>query len=169
MKDFSTIFLFIFFVLVIIDCLMVEADTCKPSGKLKGKNPPPGKCNKGHDSDCCKEGKFYNTYKCSPPVSNHTKATLTLNGFDSGEEGGSPCECDDKKKRCMKYINIHGNGKIVKAKVVDECDSTMGCDDEHDFQPPCANNIVNASDAVWDDLGVCGDKRGEMKIYWSDT
>ncbi|MBA0880513.1 hypothetical protein Goshw_010403 [Gossypium schwendimanii] len=162
---------------------MVEADTCKPSGKLRGKKPPPGKCNKGHDSDCCKEGKFYNTYKCSPPVSNHTKATLTLNGFDSGEDGGSPCECDDKfhedselivalstgwfnkKKRCMKYINIHGNGKIVKAKVVDECDSTMGCDDEHDFQPPCANNIVDASDAVWDSLGVCGDKRGKMEIY----
>ncbi|KAG4169832.1 hypothetical protein ERO13_A12G105900v2 [Gossypium hirsutum] len=187
MKGFSTIFLFSLFVLVIIDCLMVEADTCKPSGKLRGKKPPPGKCNKGHDSDCCKEGKFYDTYKCSPPVSNHTKATFTLNGFDSGEDGGSPCECDDKfhehselivalstgwfnkKKWCMKYINIHGNGKTVKAKVVDKCDSTMGCDDEHNFQPPCTNNIVDASDAVWDALGVCGDKRGEMEIYWSDA
>ncbi|KAH1073682.1 hypothetical protein J1N35_026010 [Gossypium stocksii] len=69
----------------------------------------------------------------------------------------------------MKYINIHGNGKVIKAKVVNECDSTMGCDDEHDFQPPCANNIVDASDAVWDALGVCGDKRGEMEIYWTDS
>ncbi|PPS14004.1 hypothetical protein GOBAR_AA06566 [Gossypium barbadense] len=161
---------------------MVEADTCKPSGKLRGKKPPPGKCNKGHDSDCCQEGKFYNTYTCSPPVSSHTKATLTLNGFGPKEDGGGPCECDNnyhkdselivalstgwfnKKKRCMNYINIHGNGKTVKAKVVDECDSTMGCDDEHDYQPPCANNIVDASDAVWDALGVYGDKRGEMEI-----
>ncbi|MBA0862816.1 hypothetical protein Goshw_013221 [Gossypium schwendimanii] len=39
---------------------MVEADTCKPSGKLRGKKPPPGQC----DSNCCVEGKFYTTYKC---------------------------------------------------------------------------------------------------------
>ncbi|KAH1073679.1 hypothetical protein J1N35_026007 [Gossypium stocksii] len=187
MKGFPTFFLFICFVLVITNCFMVEADTCKPSGKLRGKKPPPGKCNKDHDSDCCQEGKFYNTYTCSPPVSSHTKATLTLNGFGPKEDGGGPCECDNnyhkdselivalstgwfnKKKRCMNYINIHGNGKTVKAKVVDECDSTMGCDDEHDYQPPCANNIVDASDAVWDALGVYGDKRGEMEIYWSDA
>ncbi|KAH1073681.1 hypothetical protein J1N35_026009 [Gossypium stocksii] len=110
---------------------MVEVDTCKLRGKLRGKKPPPGKCNKGHDSDCCQEGKFYN--------------------------------------KCMNYINIHGNGKTVKVKVIDEYDSTMGCDDEHNYQPPCANNIVDVSDAVWNALGVYGDKRGGMEIYWFDA
>ncbi|CAK9164961.1 unnamed protein product, partial [Ilex paraguariensis] len=51
-------------------------------------------------------------------------------------------------------ITIHGNGKSVKAMVVDECDSTMGCDVDHAYQPPCANNIVDASAVVWSALGV---------------
>ncbi|KAG5578142.1 hypothetical protein H5410_058276, partial [Solanum commersonii] len=46
------------------------------------------------------------------------------------------------------------NGKTVTAKVVDECDSTMGCDAEHAFQSPCKNNIVNGSIAVWRALGL---------------
>ncbi|XP_061999338.1 uncharacterized protein LOC133716678 [Rosa rugosa] len=41
-------------------------------------------------------------------------------------------------KRCSHYITIYGNGKSVKAKVVDECDSTRGCDDD----------IVDASKAA---------------------
>ncbi|TYH38724.1 hypothetical protein ES332_D12G129500v1 [Gossypium tomentosum] len=186
-KGFSTVFLFICFVLIITDCFAVEADTCKPSGKLKGKKPPPGKCNQENDSDCCIEGKFYTTYKCSPPVSSHTKAKLTINSFEPGGDGGGRSECDNHyhsdddpvvalstgwfnhKKRCSKYINIHGNGKSVKAKVVDECDSTMGCDSVHDYQPPCPNNIVDASKAVWKALGVPKDDWGEMNIYWSDT
>ncbi|GMI69631.1 hypothetical protein HRI_000632400 [Hibiscus trionum] len=182
-----SVFLITCFILVFTDCFMVEAGTCKPSGKLRGKKPPPKKCNKEHDSGCCQEGKLYDTYTCSPQVLGHTKATLTLNGFGPGEDGGGRCECDNqyhndtelivalstgwfnKKKRCMNYINIHGNGKTVKAKVVDECDSTMGCDADHDYQPPCDNHIVDASDAVWDALGVYGKQRGEMEIYWSDA
>jgi hypothetical protein len=58
------------------------------------------------------------------------------------------------KKRCRHHITINGNGRSVKALVVDHCDSTMGCDDEHGYQPPCANNIVDASKAVWKALGV---------------
>ncbi|KAE8657693.1 putative ripening-related protein 1 [Hibiscus syriacus] len=166
---------------------MAQAGTCKPSGKLRGKKPPPGKCKHRHDSDCCKEGKLYTTYTCSPQVSGHTKATLTLNGFGPGEDVSGQCECDNqyhndkelivalstgwfnKKKRCMNYINIHGNGKTVKANVVDECDSTMGCDSDHDYQALCDINIFDASDAVWDAFGVYGDKRGDMEIYWSDA
>ncbi|XVE77117.1 hypothetical protein DITRI_Ditri13aG0036300 [Diplodiscus trichospermus] len=188
-KAFSTIFLLTCFLFLITDCFLVEPNskTCKLSGKIRGKKPPPNKCKKDHDSDCCKQGKLYDIYKCSPEVSSHTKATLTLNGFGEGEDGGGKAECDDqyhndtelivalstgwynKGKRCLKYINIHGNGKSVKAKVVDECDSTMGCDEEHDYQPPCANNIVDASDAVWEALGVSKDDRGDMEIYWSDA
>ncbi|OMP07697.1 Barwin-related endoglucanase [Corchorus olitorius] len=188
-KVFSTVFLLICFFLVVINCfLAAEAtQTCKPSGKIKGKKPPPGECNPDHDSDCCKEGKLYDIYKCSPLVSDHTKAILTLNGFGQGDDGGGPSECDNKyhndtelivalstgwfnkKKRCHMYINIHGNGMSVKAKVVDECDSTMGCDEDHDYQPPCDNNIVDASQAVWDTLGVPQDQQGSMDIYWSDA
>ncbi|GMI98390.1 hypothetical protein HRI_003508300 [Hibiscus trionum] len=187
MKSFSIVFLLTCFVFFVTDCFVVEAGTCEPSGKIRGQKPPPNKCNRAHDSDCCEQGKLYDVYKCSPQVSNRTKATLTLNGFGDGEDGGGPSECDDKyhsddelvvalstgwfdrKKRCLKFINIHGNGKSVRAKVVDECDSTMGCDGEHDYQPPCANNIVDASDAVWAALGVSEDDRGEMEIYWSDA
>ncbi|XWS46069.1 hypothetical protein CRYUN_Cryun14cG0032800 [Craigia yunnanensis] len=188
-KVFSTVFLLTCFLFLVTDCFLVEADpnTCKPCGKIRGKKPPPKKCNRDHDSDCCEEGKLYDIYKCSPEVSNHTKATLTLNGFGDGDDGGGPSECDNqyhkdtelvvalstgwfnKEKRCLKYINIHGNGKSVEAKVVDECDSTMGCDDEHDYQPPCDNNIVDASEAVWAALGVPVNERGGMDIYWSDA
>ncbi|KAL6126136.1 hypothetical protein ACLB2K_074187 [Fragaria x ananassa] len=76
-----------------------------------------------------------------------------------------------ERKRCSHYITIHGNGRSVKAKVVDECDSTMGCDPDHDYQPPCPHNIVDASKAVWKALGVKeSDSRwGEMPIFWSDA
>ncbi|KAK8718335.1 hypothetical protein V6N13_045572 [Hibiscus sabdariffa] len=166
----STVFLILLCLLYIF--ASVDAQTCRPSGTIRGKNPPPGQCNTENDSDCCKVGKLYTTYKCSPPVSSHTKATLTLNSFQAGGDGGGPSECDNQyhsdddpvvalstgwfnnKKRCLKYINIYGNGRSVRAKVVDECDSTMGCDSDHDYQPPCPNNIVDASKAVWKALGV---------------
>ncbi|KAM7277537.1 hypothetical protein ACFE04_004671 [Oxalis oulophora] len=128
----------------------VEAQKCKPSGKLKGTKPPKHGCNTGDDSDCCKPGKFYTTYTCSPVVEKHTKAILTINSFEKGKDGGGPSECDgkyhkdstpvvalstrwfNKKGRCHRFIKIHGNGKSTRAMVVDECDSTMGCDKEHD-------------------------------------
>ncbi|KAJ0102883.1 hypothetical protein Patl1_03741 [Pistacia atlantica] len=40
------------------------------------------------------------------------------------------------------------------AKVVDECDSVNGCDHDHDYPPPCSNDIVDGSDAVWHALGL---------------
>ncbi|KAL9396904.1 hypothetical protein Peur_011157 [Populus x canadensis] len=174
-------------VLVLTYALHIEAQQCRPSGQIRGTNPPPDQCNQENDSDCCKDGKYYTTYKCSPLVSSHTKATLTLNSFEGGGDGGAPSECDNQYhsddtpvvalstgwynhgSRCFNYVNIHGNGKSVKAMVVDECDSTMGCDSDHDYQPPCANNIVDASQAVWKALGVPESHWGEMDIYWSDA
>ncbi|GKE05100.1 putative ripening-related protein 1, partial [Tanacetum coccineum] len=70
--------------------------------------------------------------------------------------------------RCHKYITINGNGRSVKAMVVDECDSTMGCDDEHDYQTPCPNNIVDASKAVWKALGVSENNWGDLDVTWSE-
>lgn len=48
---------------------------------------------------------------------------------------------------------------------VDECDSTMGCDSDHDYQSPCPNNIVDCrclksslegSGVAWRQLGWNG-------------
>ncbi|KAM7260751.1 hypothetical protein ACFE04_026256 [Oxalis oulophora] len=178
-------------VLVIIYCLLLVKglQACNPSGNIRGRKAPQGQCNQENDSDCCSPGKLYPIYRCSPSVSGHTKATLTINSFAKGGDGGGPSECDNqyhpdnepvvalstgwysRGSRCLKYINVYGNGNSVKAKVVDECDSTMGCDSDHDYQPPCANNIVDASKAVWEALGVSENSNdwGYMDIYWSDA
>ncbi|OAY38048.1 kiwellin [Manihot esculenta] len=140
---------------------------CKPYGTLR-----------------CK-GKSYPKYSCSPPVTSSTKASLTLNDFSEGGEGGAPSECDESYhakservvalstgwyaggSRCGKMVRIiAGNGRSVLAKVVDECDSRNGCDDEHGGLPPCKNNIVDGSDAVWEALGLNKDL-GIVDVTWS--
>ncbi|XAR63077.1 hypothetical protein NMG60_11022891 [Bertholletia excelsa] len=183
----SSVSLFILLLLLLSISSSVEAKACKPSGKIKGKKPPPGKCNTENDSECCVPDKLYDTYKCSPHVTRRTKAVLTLNSFEKGGDGGAPSECDNKYhsdnipvvalstgcfsrcRRCLQNITIHGNGQSVDAMVVDECDSTKGCDEEHDYQPPCPNNIVDASKAVWKALKVPKSKWGEMDVFWSDV
>ncbi|MBA0635108.1 hypothetical protein Godav_024808, partial [Gossypium davidsonii] len=80
------------------------------------KKPPSGICNKGHDSDCCKEGKFYNTYTCSPLVSSHTKEILTLNGFGPKEDSGGPCECDNNCHKDSELIVALSTGWFNKKK-----------------------------------------------------
>ncbi|CAN4111624.1 unnamed protein product [Withania somnifera] len=153
--------------------LDARLQACQPSGKIRGIKPPPGQCNPENDSDCCKQGKMYTTYKCSPPVTGNTKAILTTNSFQKGGDGGGPSECDNQYHsmilRCLNYITISANGRSVKAKVVDECDSTMGCDDEHDYRPPCPNNIVDASKAVWEALGIPKGDWGDYDITWYDA
>ncbi|MCL7021790.1 hypothetical protein MKW94_014328 [Papaver nudicaule] len=184
MSSFSSHFL-VLVVLVLttmISSLEVEAQTCKPSGKIKGIKPPSGECKKGFNSECCKPGELYTTYKCSP---SDRKAVLTTNSLEKGGDGGGPSECDnhsddtpvvalstgwyDNGNRCLHKIIINGNGRSVVAKVVDECDSTMGCDGDHDYQPPCPHNIVDASPAVWKALGVSRENWGSLDITWSDA
>ncbi|KAD3337740.1 hypothetical protein R6Q59_027453 [Mikania micrantha] len=181
----GTFFVVLLFLLVACSP-KIDAQTCNPSGSIEGTEPPPGQCNTENDSDCCVNGQYYSTYTCSPPVSSRTTATLTLNSFQAGGDGGGPSECDNSYhsdddpvvalstgwynggSRCLKFITIYGNGQSVNAKVVDECDSTMGCDEEHDYQPPCRNNIVDASKAVWEALGVSEDNWGDLAVTWSD-
>ncbi|KAL3743500.1 hypothetical protein ACJRO7_018748 [Eucalyptus globulus] len=166
--------------------LGVEAQPCKPSGWLRGREPPPKKCNPENDSECCIEGRPCTTYKCSTPVSHRTKAKLTLNSFEKGGDGGGPSECDknyhsdntplvalstgwlNRRHRCFENITIYANRRSVMAMVVDECDSAKGCDPAHDYQPPCPNNVVDASEAVQKALGVPRHDWGELDIYWSD-
>ena len=164
----------------------VAAGTCSPSGHLRGKA---GHCNRDHNSDCCVPGKMYPQYRCSPPISTggQTKAHMTINGFAKGDDGGGPSECDNRYhsdsemvvalstgwynhgSRCLKNIRINANGKSVVAKVVDECDLVHGCDSDHDFQPPCPNNIVDASPAVWKALGIPKAQVGDYDVTWSDA
>ncbi|KAF1002433.1 hypothetical protein AG4045_001733 [Apium graveolens] len=61
---------------------------------LKEKTTPPGKYDQENGSECCKQGKLYTTYKCSPPVTKNTKATLTLNSFEKGKDCSGLSECD---------------------------------------------------------------------------
>ncbi|KAM5555273.1 kiwellin-1-like [Rosa sericea] len=171
-------------ILLLAIFLVSEAQQCSSSGAIIGTS---GQCNQENDAECCKDGVSYPTYTCSPPVSGNTQAKLTLNSFEAGGDGGGPSKCDsqyhddntqvvalstgwyDNNSRCSKYITINGNGVSVDAMVVDECDSTKGCDAEHDYQPPCPNNVVDASKAVWEALGVSEDKRGDLDITWSDA
>lgn len=150
-----------------------------------GGTPPPsgGTCKSSGTLKC--QGKSYPQYTCSPAVTSSTQAILTLNDFSEGGDGGAESECDEKfhasservvalstgwynkGSRCLKMIRITArNGKSVTAKVVDECDSVNGCDKEHAGQPPCRNNIVDGSQAVWDALGLDSDV-GEASVTWS--
>ena len=157
--------------------------TCTPSGYLTGRR---GGCNRENDSDCCVAGKKYPQYYCSPPVTGHsTKAHMTINSFE--ESGDILYTCDAKYhsnnemivalstgwfnrgSRCLKNIRINANGRSVLAKVVDDCDSMYGCDADHDNQPPCPNNIVDASSAVWKALKIPKSKIGDFYITWSDA
>ena len=114
----------------------------------------------------------------SPGASGGTPGIMTVNGFQKGEDGGGPAECDGKYhsdkdlivalstrwyaggRRCHKPIRITSkqNGRTVVARVVDECDSRHGC----------KNNIVDTSEAVWRALGL-DSNIGEVPVTWSDA
>ncbi|KAL4311223.1 hypothetical protein GQ457_01G055450 [Hibiscus cannabinus] len=171
----STVFLLMYFqFLTITNLFILEVHTCPchSSARIIGPASPPGKCNAVDRSACCVGRQVYDVYDCSPPVSRHTKAKLTLQSYDHGGIGSQVAKCYgkypnddelvaalstgwyDNGSRCLKFINIRGNGRCVRAMVVDECVSSGGCDDSHDYEPPCGNTIVRASKAVWRTLGV---------------
>ncbi|KAB2626414.1 kiwellin-like [Pyrus ussuriensis x Pyrus communis] len=139
-----------------------------------------GSCKSSGTLNC--KRKSFPQFKCSPPVTSSTSAKLTLNDFSEGGDGGGTSECDGKfhpnSERvvalstgwydiCGRLIRITAsNGRSVTAKVVDECDSVNGCDSEHAGQPPCKNNIVDGSAAVWNVLGLNQDL-GIVDVTWS--
>ncbi|OMO67400.1 Barwin-related endoglucanase [Corchorus capsularis] len=144
---------------------------------------PSGSCQQSGTLQC--DGQTYPTYECSPPVTSSTTAKLTNNDFSEGGDGGGPSSCDGQYhsnselivalstgwfsngSRCGQMIRITAtNGRSVTAKVVDECDSMRGCDEEHAYQPPCKNNIVDGSDAVWTAVGLNKDV-GIVDVTWS--
>lgn len=148
-------------------------------------NPPlaGGNCQSSGNLQC--DGQSHPQYQCSPRVSSSTQALLTWNDFSDGGSGGGPSECYGKYQnnnenivalstgwykggsRCGQMVRIIArNGRSVTAKVVDECDSVNGCDEEHAWQPPCRNNIVDGSVAVWNALGLNTDD-GVVPVTWS--
>ncbi|XP_071933284.1 kiwellin-1-like [Coffea arabica] len=161
--------------------------SCKPSGKIRCKKPPAGHCNIENDADCGRQGQTYTTYKCSPGVSKRTKAAMTINSFQKGGDGGGTSKCDieyhsddtpvvalssgwfNQRSRCIKNTTIYGNGRSVQAMAVDECEPTMGWDKDHDFQPRCDDNIIDASRAVWEARRMPKSKRGTVDVDWSDS
>ncbi|RLN07028.1 putative ripening-related protein 5 [Panicum miliaceum] len=108
------------------------------------------------------------------------KATIKATNAPDG-----PSECDNSYQRdgemvvtlstswfsnmarCGHRIKITANGNSVYAKVVNECDSVHGCDDDHKFEAPCTNNIIDALPAVWNVPGL-DQSTGEQDITWSD-
>ncbi|KAI6695797.1 hypothetical protein NL676_023507 [Syzygium grande] len=147
-------------------------------------SPSRGGCQPPGSMSCNRQS--YPKYDCSPPVTSSTRATLTNNDFSKGGDGRDPWECDDSYNensklivalstrwyaggsRCGDRISIMSmkTRRSVITKVVDECDSRNGCNKEHDYQPPCNNNIVDGSDAVWHILGLDIDV-GEENVVWS--
>ncbi|KAK5810824.1 hypothetical protein PVK06_026141 [Gossypium arboreum] len=95
--------------------------TCKPSGEVRGENPPRDVTN-----------------TMTPIVAK--KASSTTFTSVPHEFRTIP--------RCRKFVKTYGNGKSVKARIVDKYDSMIRYDAEHGYQPLCDNNIVNALDAV---------------------
>ncbi|KAJ8506373.1 hypothetical protein OPV22_007259 [Ensete ventricosum] len=157
---------------------------CTASGYLRGKSHS---CNTENYSDCCKDGEMYPQYQCSPPVTSSTPAQMMIVSFAINGDGGGPGACDgqyhndtemavalstgwfDGGSRCNRNIRISANGRSVLAKVVDECSSVDGCKAEQNYTPPCPNNVVNASPAVWDAMGIPELQRGDYTVTWSDA
>ncbi|CAN1237086.1 Putative ripening-related protein 2 [Linum grandiflorum] len=124
---------------------------------------------------------IYSNITASIEETDQTGAILTLNGFEKGGSGGGASECDgnyhsddenivalstgwyDHGSLCFKCITItraDGHEGSTTAKVVDECDVAG---------PPCPNNVVDASKAVWKALGVPSEDWGSLKVTWSDA
>lgn len=156
---------------------MSMSEVIKVSCAVARRHAEPGPCGAGEDS---LPGMHHKGPHCSSPAvsARGTHAVMTVNGFQKGQDGGGPSECDGHYhsndemvvalstgwyaggRRCHKTIRITSvhNGRTVEAKVVDECDSRHGCH----------NNIVDTSAAVWKALGL-DTNIGEVPVTWSDA
>ncbi|KAK9058294.1 hypothetical protein SSX86_023134 [Deinandra increscens subsp. villosa] len=179
---------YLFLILITSYSFQANAQNCKPSGHIRGRKPP------FQDSASKTVTRFVASHtSCTP----HTHvllrfqlpptALLHLDSFEKGRDGGAPSKCDNRYhsdnspvvalstgwyrngERCRNFIRINANGRSVKAMVVDVCDSSVGCDKHHDYLPPCQNNIIVASKAIWEALGIPGNSWGEMQITWTDA
>ncbi|GLJ06700.1 hypothetical protein SUGI_0045640 [Cryptomeria japonica] len=95
-------------------------------------------------------------------VTNATAGSMSLNSL---EERGDIPYCDGR---------FHFNKELVVSLSTGwyagggRCGSYVETD--HDYTPPCNNNDVDASPAVWKALGISNYNEGsEMNITWSDA
>ena len=72
------------------------------------------------------------------------------------------------------HIKISANGRTVAATVVNYCDSVDGCNSvygcgaNHDYRQLCANDVVDASPAVWEAFGISRSQFGQINVTWED-
>ncbi|KAH1108538.1 hypothetical protein J1N35_012306 [Gossypium stocksii] len=100
----SALFLLICFLLIVSECFTVESDpmTCKPSGKVRGKNPPRD-VTKTMTPIVARKASF-TTFTSVP----HEFRTIPrICG------GGTLIGWFNKTKRCRKFVKTYGNGRIV--------------------------------------------------------
>uniref|UniRef100_A0ACD5ZMB0 Uncharacterized protein n=1 Tax=Avena sativa TaxID=4498 RepID=A0ACD5ZMB0_AVESA len=162
--------------------ILLEASTCAVARHHAKPDPPCGDEDEGSVAGPLHKHKHKKPGHCGSPGGGGgrggTPGIMTVNGFEKGEDGGGPAECDGKfhsdkdlivalstrwyagGRRCHKPIRITSkhNGRTVVAKVVDECDSNHGCKD----------NVVDTSQAVWDALGL-DSNIGVVPVTWSDA
>ncbi|CAK9134432.1 unnamed protein product [Ilex paraguariensis] len=74
----TSFYLLLFFLLLVTIISSSEVQSCKPSGKIKGKKLPHG----------------HATLRTTLSVA--TNAVLTINSFEKGGDGGAESECDNK-------------------------------------------------------------------------
>ncbi|KAK1418695.1 hypothetical protein QVD17_27841 [Tagetes erecta] len=167
MKQSSLIFLVLFSLSIILFTSCVDTQSTMLSRKFGVKNAT---LEQGVNAY------YHGAYKRSLLASG-TRATMTMNSFEKGGDGGGPSECDGQYhsnnfllvalstkwynhgNRCFKYINIYYKDQSVRAQVIDECDSNRDCGD----------NIVDASYAVWVALQVSDSDWEETEVTWSDA
>ncbi|XP_076906992.1 putative ripening-related protein 1 [Bidens hawaiensis] len=168
MKQSPIIFLALLSLSVTFFTSSAKAQSTELGHNLRGENTTLSQGVNGFD---------HSAYKQRSLLASGTKATMTMNSFEKGGDGGGPSECDEQYhsnsflivalstkwynhgQRCFKYINIYYKDTSVRAQVIDECDSNRDCGD----------NIVDASYAVWVALQVSDSDWGETEITWSDV
>ncbi|CAN4120270.1 unnamed protein product [Withania somnifera] len=121
-----------------------------------------GKCNDDPDigTNTCGGGGGSSPSVPSPPSTGSMSGQLTLNDFSEGGDGvvALSTRWYAHGSRCGKMIRIRVNktGSSVTAKIVDECDTNDGCE----------NNVVDGSLGVWRALGL-DTNEGSVPITWS--
>uniref|UniRef100_A0A0E0K2T3 Wall-associated receptor kinase galacturonan-binding domain-containing protein n=1 Tax=Oryza punctata TaxID=4537 RepID=A0A0E0K2T3_ORYPU len=139
----------------------LAADECTPSGTVELKPNRNPKC-----QGCCKRNQTYPTYDCSPPTSTSrtTKAVMTLHDFDPlaprgnvDTNGGFPGGALHGVVFQPAITLSKGYPDLCQQQDRNrpgECDSQDGCNVGTYYLPPCGPNIIAASPAVWEILGL---------------
>ncbi|KAI6702490.1 hypothetical protein NL676_011626 [Syzygium grande] len=165
--------------------LGVEAQPCKPSGRFRGRKPPPKQCNLKIISNAAKKAASTQPTGARLPFPIKPKTHKLSTALKKAVMAvGDPSVIRSTIRivlwwwlcRQGGWTTSTGASKILLSTLTEEVSrpwlwmrmTTKGCDPARDYQPPCPSNIVDASKAVWKALGVPSHDWGELDIYWSD-